>query len=252
MATNDLATRLTNQQRADQLKLRTATVRDMLRAWQLFDPADITGSWPKLEPFLVALIQSRQPLSARIAANYVTEFRRAEQIAGTVAAVVPDVPLADLIVPNLRFVGPGNALNLVAKGRPASVIAKVTLTNVEGEVSRQVLNGGREAITGTVRRDPKARGYTRVTDGAPCSFCALLAGRGPVYNSEDSGDFQAHRKCGCTAEPVYFTDSPWPPSAAKWDALYSEAAKAVPRSTPDWSAEVRREFRRRYEATATT
>lgn len=252
MASTDLGTTLTAQHRLDQLRLRTAAARDLLLLFRLFDPADISGTWATIEPVLVALIQARQPMSAALAARYVTEFRRAEQVAGNANAALAAPLTADDIVPNLRYVGAQNALRLDQLKRPASYVAQTTMTRVEGEVTRQILNGGRTTLVDTVRNDRKARGYTRVTDGAPCAFCALLAGRGPVYNSEASADFHAHGKCGCTAEPVYFTDAPWSPSAAKWDSLYSEAAKAVPRSTPDWSAEVRREFRRRYEATATT
>lgn len=252
MASTDLGTTLTAKHRLDQLRLRTATVRDLLLLFRLFDPVDISGTWATIEPVLVALIQARQPMSAALAARYVTEFRIAEQVAGNATVALAPALTADEIIPNLRFVGAQNALRLVQLQRPASYVAKTTLTRVEGEVTRQILNGGRTTLVDTVRNDRRARGYSRVTDGAPCAFCALLAGRGAVYNSEGSASFEAHGKCGCTAEPVYFTDAPLSASAKRWDDLYSEAAKAVPRSTPDWSAEVRREFRRRYEAPATT
>lgn len=262
MASTNLGTTLTAQHRLDQLRLRTATVRDLLLLFRLFDPADISGSWATIEPVLVALIQARQPMSAALAARYVTEFRRAEQVAGNASVALAAPLTADDIVPNLRYVGAQNALRLDQLKRPASYVAQTTMTRVEGEVTRQILNGGRTTLVDTVMNDRRCRGYTRVTDGNPCAFCAMLAGRGPVYSSrqdavngtvysEHAGGYRAHGKCGCTGEPLYFTDAPWSPSAAKWDSLYSEAAKAVPRSTPDWSAEVRREFRRRYEATAT-
>ena len=249
MAATDAGARLTAAQRAGQLRLRTSLVRDLLRVWPAFDPADITGSWSKLEPVLVALVQARFPLSARIAATYLPEFRAAEGITGRIVAAVPDTPLADVIVPNLRFVGPANAGRLYAMGRQPSEIARTTLVNIEGELTRQILAGGRTTIVDTVRGDRRARGYSRVTDGAPCAFCAMLAGRGAVYNTEASGDFQAHRKCGCTAEPTYWDDAPLSPSARRYADLYRQAAKSAPTGTADRPAAVRAEFRRLYEAT---
>jgi hypothetical protein len=250
VAVSAAGTTLTAQHRLQQLTLRQATVSDLLRLWRAFDPSDLNGSWVALEPALVALTQARRPVSSNLAAEYVTGFRRAEQVAGSVRPAFAPSLTADDIIPNLRYVGPGNALRMVQLGRPLDDIARVTLVNVEGEVTRQVLGGGRQTILDTVRRDPQARGYIRVTDGSPCAFCAMLAGRGPVYRSADTGSFDAHRACGCTAEPVYRTDQPWPRSAERFRDLYREAAKAVPKSTSDWSAEVRREFRRRYERTA--
>jgi hypothetical protein len=261
VAATDMGAALTARQRQQQIQLRIVTMGDLLKLWQAFDPKDISKSWSVLEPALVALIQARRPISTRLADRYLTEFRRAEQIAGSATSVLADPLTADDIIPNLRLLGPANARRLDALGRRN--VSTITLSNIEGEVTRQILNGGRDSIVATAANDRRCRGYTRVTDGSPCSFCAMLAGRGPVYKdaqsavngdvfSERVGGFRAHRKCGCTGEPVYFTDSPWPPSAKKWDSLYSETAKAVPRDTPDWSAEVRREFRRRYEAMSAT
>lgn len=246
MAVSTAGTALTSAHRLDQIRLRTATARDLLRLWATFDINDISGSWARLEPALVALIQARQPLSARLSAQYLTDFRRAEQVAGSATiATAPPLATAD-IVPNLRFVGPANALRLFNLNRVDA--SKVTFTNVEGEMTRQILNGGRKTIVDTVHNDSRARGYIRVTDGAPCAFCAMLAGRGPVYRSQDTGGFDAHRKCGCTAEPVYRDDQPWPASAQQFADRYREAAAAVPKNAPDWSEAVRREFRRLHDA----
>lgn len=250
MAVSAAGTTLTARHRLAQLTLRQATLADLMRLWRIFDPADLNGSWQALEPALTALIQARRPVSANIAANYLTDFRRAERVAGSARPSLASTIGRDDLIPNLRTVGPVNALRMVQLGRPLDDIARVTFVNVEGEVTRQVLGGGRQTILDTVHRDPQARGYIRVTDGSPCAFCALLAGRGPVYRSQDSGAFDAHRACGCTAEPVYRTDQPWPGSAARYRDLYRDAARAVPKTTSDWSAEVRREFRRRYERAA--
>lgn len=249
MAVTALGTALTSRHRLQQLQLRSATVRDLLLLFRRFDPLELSKSWSAIEPALVALIQARHPISAGLAGRYLAEFRNAEQVAGTASVVLAPSLTAEELIPNLRVVGIANAWRLKDMNRAPGEIVKTTITNVEGEVTRQTLAGGRSTLVDTVRADPKARGYTRVTDGNPCHFCAMLAGRGPVYNSDASSSFDAHRKCGCTGEPVYFTDSPWPDEAYKWKALYDESAKAVRAAgTSDFSGDVRREFRRRHAA----
>lgn len=249
MATTETGAALTAQHRAAQIKLRVITVRDLLRLWRVFDPKAISESWDALEPALVALIQSRRPTSAALTADYLRAFGVAE-IGSAPASVAASALTADEIIPNLRLLGPANAWDLTRKGRAAAEVARTTLTMIEGEVSRQTLNGGRQMLTDTMGRDRRIRGYTRVTDGSPCAFCAMLAGRGPVYRSDQSASFEAHRKCGCTGEPSYSTDAPWSPSSQRYRDLYDQAARGVPSSVPksDRSAAVRREFRRLYEA----
>lgn len=49
---------------------------------------------------------------------------------------------------------------------------------------RHVRDGGRLTTLAAVREDKAATGYVRVTSGACCSFCAMLASRGPVYTDD--------------------------------------------------------------------
>lgn len=95
---------------------------------------------------------------------------------------------------------------------------------VEATTYHAVATEGRKQILRQV--GPKGS-WRRVTDGNPCSFCAMLATRGEVYGGENA-DFPAHYKCGCTAEPVY---SSWVPSEleARWAAAYEQAAALAKR-----------------------
>lgn len=252
MASTAEGTALTEAHRQAQIRLRAATVRDVLAVLSTFDPERISESWSSIEPVLVLLIQSRQPMSVALAERYVAEFRAAEGVTGAAPVVaVPELAAAE-IIPNLRYVGPREARRLESLARPLATIADVTAVNVEGEVSRQVLNGGRTAITASVSADRRALGWYRVTDGSPCAFCAMLAGRGPVYKAE-TASFEAHRKCGCSAEPIYRNDQAWPDSAERYRAQYAQATRNVTEAgTKEVSADVRREFRRLHGATEPT
>lgn len=80
-------------------------------------------------------------------------------------------------------------------------------------MARHAGNGLRHQIQDTVKQDRRTLGYVRVTSGDPCYFCAMLAGRGPVYKEdsfEDSnllfdgpGYHKVHDSCACSMRPVY-------------------------------------------------
>lgn len=235
MASTARGTALTETHRLAQIRLKTATTGELSRMWDLFDIDDPFRSWARIEPAVVQLVQIRSNTSTRLADRYFTEFHAAERAPGRPAVRRARVPDPDDLIPNLRLLGP------VYAERNAS--AALTFSNVASEVARQVLAGGRSTITDSVRATPSCQGYYRVSDGAPCAFCALLIGRGAVY-SEDSGDFEAHRGCGCTAEPLYRDGQPHPNQdlVDEADAIYA----AIP---DDVKGDARiAEFRARYRA----
>lgn len=189
------------------------------------------------EEALVLLTKYHRRLAAAEASRYYRSFRAAEGIAGAhvpkMAADIEDSHLRR----SLRFAGPvtvQRALRL----NPGGVGAQV-LTELSGTVSRHVLDAGRETIWENVRADTAAQGYTRVPTGRACSFCKMLASRGPTY-SESGADFRSHNHCGCTAEP-YFGGGreAWPEEARtaseEWNRATAglsgpEATKAFRRS----------------------
>ncbi|MFY1688171.1 hypothetical protein [Plantactinospora sp. WMMB782] len=86
---------------------------------------------------------------------------------------------------------------------------------------RIALNGGRGKVWDLAGKDKRVLGYIRVSQtGTPCSWCAMLISRGPVYRSRESGSVLSagsrsvrkgtyeegdlyHDNCKCTVEPVY-------------------------------------------------
>jgi hypothetical protein len=99
---------------------------------------------------------------------------------------------------------------------------QAAFVRTSGAITRHILDGGRDTILGSVERDEQALGWARVTDGDPCYFCLTLAGRGPVYKTEQTADFQAHDHCGCTAEPFY-RGADWPDAAREFRETYDAA-----------------------------
>jgi hypothetical protein len=74
----------------------------------------------------------------------------------------------------LGFSGPGMLNKDTAQPGTA-------LSTTLGTAARIALDGGRTTTLDTVKADPAAVGWWRMTDGDPCHFCAMLASRGIVF-----------------------------------------------------------------------
>lgn len=121
---------------------------------------------------------------------------------------------------SLTVTGPVNQKSKAARGKPGQVARDESFTEASGAATRHVLTGGRQSLLTLIENDTRAIGWIRVTDGDPCSFCAMLASRGAVYK-EDSfsqsdprftgpGEFKVHDSCACTMEVVYSRQAAWP------------------------------------------
>jgi hypothetical protein len=60
------------------------------------------------------------------------------------------------------------------------------LSLLSGGLQRVISNAARDTITNNVAKDPVQVGYARFPQAGCCAFCAMLAGRGAVYNTAAS------------------------------------------------------------------
>lgn len=228
----------TEAHRRGQLRIRARSMRNVLAVWPLLSVDELERTWPAFEAALLAIIGIHSAESAVLAAEYYRAFRFAEGITGTATPRIAPLTDPQKVVKSLRYVGVANTMSLLQAKRPD--VSKVTLTNVSGDVSRHVLNRGRDTLVESVSADERALGWARVTDSAPCAFCRMLASRGPVYG-EAGSRFKAHGHCGCTAEPVYRPDQPWPGRAAEFRQQWDETTKGLS------GADARKAFRQAVE-----
>lgn len=151
-------------------------------------------------------------------------------------------PTDRAVVVSMNVTGPVAQKQKAARGKPLNTARDESFTASAGAASRHVLTGGRRSLLTLLNDDPVALGWIRVTDGDPCSFCAVLASRGPVYRSEQTASFLAHDHCACTAEPVYSKNTLWPGRAKEFRGLWRT-------STEGFSGkDALNAFRRQYEA----
>lgn len=220
MAVTAESLELTESHRLSQVNLRATTAAELAELLPLVDFEDLKGSWATVERLIVRMIEARRSESEQMAQQFYAAIRAAEGVAGDLVPVGADPLDLRRLITNLRIAGPGHAGSALYRG--GTDVYGSTLSNLEGEVSRNVLNGGRGATLNTMQADRTAVGYVRITDGNPCAFCAMLASRGPAYRSQRSGSFKAHPRCGCTAKPVFSKGDPWPERNQRfreqWDA----------------------------------
>ncbi len=236
MATDALTAR---HQRA-QLALRAAALRELLKLWPAFDLRRIARTWPAFEAATLGLIKARGKTSAGLASAYYRTHRKAAGAPGAPTPKIAAVP-DETILAGLRVVGPVAAGSALAKARPLAGVAEATLVNLSGATSMYVLNFGRRTLLESVKADRHALGWSRVTASQPCSFCAMLASRGPVYGSRETASFEAHRGCACSPQPVYDRDAEWPGRAEEFGSLWDSSTRGLS------TAEARLAFRRAYE-----
>lgn len=235
---------LTETHRRGQLAVRNAAVTDVATVWRALDFESIdsiTETWRTTEPALSALARAGRSASSALAADYFDEYRDASDVPGhAVPRIAPAAP-ADQVLTSLRVTGLYAARQGIARNIPH--VADLTLVRASGAVGRLALDGGRSTLLRSVAGDGRAQGWSRVTDGKPCAFCAMVASRGPVYRSESNASFRSHDHCGCSVQPMYDPDQGWPGRAREFKTLWTESTKDLQRGEEPLQA-----FRRALQA----
>lgn len=235
---------LTEAHRLAQVDLAEGTIRDVSRAWDgLLDLRRIESTFPAYFEASLAVLDRDHFRSTALSTAYLEAFHEAEGVATRPLEVQEASALArEQALSSLFWTGPAYYRAAVARDVPVAKAADVALSGSLKAAMRLSLQGGRETITSTVDSSRVIEGIARVTDGKPCSFCALLASRGAVYKSEETARFRPHDGCGCQPEPVYRRKGYLPPGRSK---EFADLYKQIPGGLSP--ADSRRAFRGLYE-----
>lgn len=167
----------------------TLAKRALAQFWSTLDLSDPYGARDALLEFVPELVASYGQVAATVAADWY-ETVRAKDVAGSFSAVLAESAPAEQVQANVRF----QATPLFGDN-PGYMLA-----TLGGSVQRHVVNAARATVRDNARRDPARPRYARVPTGKKtCAFCLMLASRGFVYASEESGghahDFHDHDDC---------------------------------------------------------
>lgn len=177
--------------RADLNHLVRLAQNDLSVLWRQANTAD--EGRDLLLDVLPDLTQVYGSSAAALAADWYDELRTAKGIKGRFTAIAADLPNRGRTDALARWaVGP------LFSDKPDFALA---LDKTQGGFQRIIANAGRDTVTGSSVRDPRARGWQREGNGE-CDFCSMLIDRGAVY-SEATADFESHDHCQCSAVPVF-------------------------------------------------
>lgn len=229
MALTVEGTALTEAHRTRQLAIAARATIVSRALWQALGTEDIDASVERWMPAQLAALQGFYSQSQQATGAYLTKYRAAEIGSTTGPFVTPRFNRSEH-GQALLLAGPARVKVLIGRGMAPDEAHAQAFTKFSGIVRRQVLSGGRMAIDATTKADSRAIGWRRISDGDPCTFCAMLVGRGPVYASAERAETVAgtgleyHGHCGCTAEIMYGDWKP-NPTEQEWVDAYDKAAE---------------------------
>ncbi|MFC4034549.1 hypothetical protein ACFO3J_24175 [Streptomyces polygonati] len=186
-----------------QRRIVAGVVRTGAREWAGLDQADLSGSWRRVGPRLVAVLAAGQTAAAADGADYVGRAVRAQD-------VDPD--------PQGRVV-PEALAGWAADGRPLDTLLLRTLITTKEGIGRgmrvgdaldlggnllsmylatEVGDAGRGGEGVAMHASPRVGTYVRVMGGRGCARCAILAGG--IYHVSTA--FLRHPCCQCRNVPI--------------------------------------------------
>lgn len=195
-----------NTHRIQQVRLSASTEQLIARLYRrIIDPYRIEATYPAFIRAAELVIGRGRAASRALAREYylaeaAAHGHRAAAEALQVRPLGPGQAAASLYA-----TGAARAITQMERGAPPSTALAAGEIAARRSAKRLILNGGREYLVEVSNLDPRASGYARISDGAPCHFCAMLVSRGPVYDV-DTVDFKAHDGCGCGVRLVYPED----------------------------------------------
>ena len=189
--------------------LARRTVLATRKAWKQIDPQAIRATWHgQVGPQVQRMLTGAQAEAASHADTYVRAALKAQG--------KPDSP-EGLIVQD-AFSGTASdgrdlasllelsnvyALQQIQRGATPAQGLAVGGRWLATTVGMQVLDAARAAVSVAITARPHVTGYIRVTNGAACARCVILAGRWYRYNA----DFERHVSCQCGQVPADEGDS---------------------------------------------
>ena len=230
-----------------QLAIRAALLRDVIKLWPALDKNRLAETWPGWLRAMSLLIANYHGQSSFAAGRSYQAMREQALQSPAPARLIKMAPAPDpeWLARALGFSGPGMLEKDTAQPGTA-------LSTTLGTAARIVLDGGRTTTLQTVKADPAAVGWWRMTDGDPCHFCAMLASRGVVFEERSfarsdprfvgEGDAKVHNMCGCTLKPAFSHSQRLPTVNDEADQVWRE-------STAGLSGNAARDaFRKAWEA----
>lgn len=195
--------------------IRRSVEGDLRNFWSYVDLSNPDRAAKAFNSYVPLLVQQYSDVAATVAAEWYDDMRAGEGVPGRFRARPEDSPYQEAS----RGMS-GRAAGELFTENPERALAIAT-----AKAPKYALAAGRQTVIRSTDRDPRARGWKRVTSASPCKFCRMLAGRGAVY-SKSSVHFAAHGECGCASTPE------WDPDAPEVSVAQYQASRRTTNMTP--------------------
>lgn len=211
------------------------------------DGRDLDASSRVYVPTAAEIVRRNRLASAQVATDFYAALRATETAdlldPEPYTPILPEQPSEAVLRTSLTVTGPVTAKSNVAKGLAIEAALEVALTRTLGAATRHIEGAARDVTRVNSARDPLSGGWVRRSGGVPCSFCAMLISRGPVYSEGTSG-FKAHDHCHCKAVAFFGSDTGWTAQSREFREIYDLAKKH-----PDPNVTFESLYRARYPKT---
>ena len=189
------------------------------------DPANLDATFPTYLRSALALVSAGRGLALKTATDYYGAAKRGAGFESTIPTI--DVPKIDIVrsTQALLMTGPVSIRKQLSTGMGLQEALNSAKKQTLAVGKRLTLEAPRQGLIKLVQNDKDALGWSRVSDGQPCHFCAMLLSRGPDYKSKETARFRAHNGCGCSVRPFFKGDphDGWSPDALAlrrlWDGV---------------------------------
>ena len=237
--------------------LMGALLRDLAALWGIITLGDFGRTVPQWQAAATVAVNRYALAASTLASDYYSEEREAAAVGGLFVPDLVEVP-DDKSAASLRWALKDLWIPEQEGPPPIELRLDAAQVKADGAAEKLVADTARETIVDAVRADPQARGWVRQAALGACSFCKLMAIRGPVYSDagaaggdtnaqfEGGGDFKFHDHCNCHAAPIFGGQTWTPrPEVREWARLYEESTK----DAASGGAAARNAFRRALAAT---
>lgn len=184
----------TAQYRRSNEALQAMVARQLLAVWPALESGNLDGSFPTWLQLLSVIVGRGRALSTALTRDYLAAFGEPSP---SPADAVPPAKFAKSAYGSVI-----SAKQVIGDGRTVEEAMQVAYVRSLGAMGNLVLDAGRTSVINTTATSERFSGWRRVASGGGCPFCRMLAGRGAVYQSDQSAHFASHRHCTCSAEPV--------------------------------------------------
>lgn len=194
--------------RQAQIAVRRLAERDLTAFFGSLNLARPEAARDALLEYVPFLVQQYGESAAAVAADWYDEVRAAESVPGRFRALAQPSPYQSAVEDTVR-----RAAGSLFTDSPAATLTALTATS-----GKYVIAASRQTIAYSSDRDPRARGWRRVTRPGSCGFCRMLAGREGAVYTRQSVHFASHDDCNCASVPS------WDPNAPEVDVPQYEGS----------------------------